>query len=171
MRITSLVIVHTILKPNLYLVYVLDGNNLTTEEMQPMANWTNLSGITFVCKPSDPHADNLLLIFIPQCELPFARHPVTAIEDNGQGMKWMEIAATNEAETSIVLHNKELIAKMQPELNLSTPSLLFFSENLEKYHHELSDKKVTVSEIMTMGSRKVFNFADSEENYFAVMEK
>ena len=38
--------------------------------------------------------------------------------DNGQGMKWIEIAPTKEAETSIILHNKELIAKMQPELNL-----------------------------------------------------
>lgn len=50
---------------------------------------------------------------------------VVSQQDNGQGMKWIEIAPTKEAETSIVLHNKELIAKMQPELNLGTPSLMF----------------------------------------------
>jgi lactoylglutathione lyase len=92
-------------------------------------------------------------------------------EDNGQGMKWFEIAPTQEAETSIVLHNREFIAKLQPELNLSTPSLLFFSENLNQLHQQLSDKNVSVGEIVNMGFRKVFNFADSEGNYFAVMEK
>ena len=58
---------------------------------------------------------------------------VISEEDNGQGMRWIEIAPTKEAETSIILHNKELIAKMQPELNLGTPSLMFFSENSINY--------------------------------------
>lgn len=96
---------------------------------------------------------------------------VVSDENNGQGMRWIEIAATKEAETSIVLHNKELISKMQPELNLGNPSLLFFSKNLDQLHSELSNKNVTVGEIVDMGFRKVFNFADSEGNYFAVMEK
>lgn len=92
-------------------------------------------------------------------------------EDNGQGMRWIELATSKESETSIVLHNKELISKMQPELNLGTPSLLFFSKNLDQLHSKLSNKNVTVGEIVNMGSRKVFNFADTEGNYFAVMEK
>ena len=92
-------------------------------------------------------------------------------EDNGQGMRWIEIAPTKRAETSIVLHNKEFVSKMQPELNLGTPSLLFFSENLAELHSNLSSKGIVVGEIVNMGTRKVFNFADNEENYFAVMEK
>ncbi len=96
---------------------------------------------------------------------------VISEEDNGQGMRWIEIAPTKEAETSIILHNKELIAKMQPELNLGTPSLMFFSENLDKLYNDLSNKNITVGEIVNMPSGRVFNFADNEENYFAVMEK
>jgi lactoylglutathione lyase len=96
---------------------------------------------------------------------------VISDEDNGQGMRWIEIAPTNNVETSIVLHNKELIAKMQPELNLGTPSLLFFSENLDQLHNDLLNKNVTVGEIVNIPSGRVFNFADSENNYFAVMEK
>ncbi|PIC77639.1 glyoxalase/bleomycin resistance/extradiol dioxygenase family protein [Sporosarcina sp. P19] len=92
-------------------------------------------------------------------------------EDNGQGMRWIEIAPTKEAETSIILHNKGIISKMQPELNLGTPSLMFFSEDLDKLHSTLSNKNITVGEIINMPSGKVFNFADSEQNYFAVMEK
>lgn len=96
---------------------------------------------------------------------------VISEEDNGQGMRWIEIAPTKEAETSIILHNKELIAKMEPQLNLGTPSLMFFTESLDKLHENLSKNNNTVGEIVDMPSGRVFNFADSEENYFAVMEK
>ena len=92
-------------------------------------------------------------------------------ENNGQGMRWIEIAPTKDAETSIILHNKEMIAKMQPELNLHTPSIMFFSENLDKLYQDLSAKNVTVGEMVTLPSGKVFNFADNEGNYFAVMER
>lgn len=96
---------------------------------------------------------------------------VISEENNGQGMRWIEVAATKDAETSIILHNKEFVAKMAPELNLGTPSLMFFSENLDQLHSDLSNKNITVGEIINMPSGRVFNFADSEENYFAVMEK
>lgn len=96
---------------------------------------------------------------------------VISEEDNGQGMRWIEIAPSKEAETSIILHNKELIAKMEPQLNLGTPSLMFFTENVDKLHEDLSNKNITVGEIVDIPSGRVFNFADSEENYFAVMEK
>lgn len=96
---------------------------------------------------------------------------VISDENNGQGMRWIEIAPSKDAETSIILHNKELVAKMSPGLNLGTPSLMFFSENLDQLHSDLSDKNITVGEIVNMPSGRVFNFADREENYFAVMEK
>jgi lactoylglutathione lyase len=96
---------------------------------------------------------------------------VVAEENNGQGMRWIEIAPANGAETSIVLHNKEFVAKMEPELNLGTPSLLFFAEDLDQLHRDLTNKDVKVGEIVTIPSGRVFNFADHEENYFAVLEK
>ncbi|MFT9820828.1 VOC family protein [Lysinibacillus sp. NPDC056185] len=95
---------------------------------------------------------------------------VISEEDNGQGMKWIEIAPTKDSETSIILHNKELIAKMQPEMNLGTPSLMFFSEDIDKLYNDLLNKNVIVGEIVNMPSGRVFNFADNENNYFAVME-
>lgn len=96
---------------------------------------------------------------------------VISEEDNGQGMKWFEIAPTKEADTSIILHNMELIAKMEPQLNLGTPSLMFFTENVDQLHEDLTNNNVTVGEIVDIPSGRVFNFADSEENYFAIMEK
>lgn len=96
---------------------------------------------------------------------------VISEENNGQGMRWIEIAPKKGAETTIILHNKEFVAKMSPGLNLGTPSLMFFSENLEQLHSDLSNKKITVGKIVNMPSGRVFNFADNEGNYFAVMEK
>lgn len=96
---------------------------------------------------------------------------VRAEEDNGQGFRWIEISPSKESETTIVLHNKEFVAKMSPGLNLGTPSLMFYSNNLEEFRSQLSNKNVVVGEIVNMPSGRVFNFADDEENYFAVMEK
>ncbi|CAM4287271.1 glyoxalase [Bacillus manliponensis] len=95
---------------------------------------------------------------------------VISEENNSQGMRWIEIAPPD-AETTIILHNKEVISKMSPGLNLGTPSLMFFSNNLDKLYTDLSNKNVTVGEMVNMPSGKVFNFADHEGNYFAVMEK
>lgn len=96
---------------------------------------------------------------------------IIANEDNGQGMRWIEIAPTEDAGTSIILHDKKLIAKMSPELNLDTPSLMFFSDNFDELRSNLLNKNIKVGEVVNMPSGRVFNFADSEENYFAVMEK
>lgn len=54
---------------------VLDGQGLSTEQMQQFTNWTNLSEATFVLPPEHPEADYKLRIFCPGRELPFAGHP------------------------------------------------------------------------------------------------
>lgn len=54
---------------------VLDGEGLSTEEMQAFTNWTNLSEATFVLQPTQAGADYRLRIFCPGRELPFAGHP------------------------------------------------------------------------------------------------
>ncbi|WP_195572792.1 VOC family protein [Clostridium paraputrificum] len=96
---------------------------------------------------------------------------VISEEDNGEGMRWIEVAPQKDSETTIVLHNKEVIEKMNSGINLGTPSLLFFTEDIEKLYKKLTNNNVTVGEIIDMPAGKTFNFADSEENYFAVIEK
>jgi PhzF family phenazine biosynthesis protein len=54
---------------------VLDGEGLSSEQMQRVAHWMNLSETTFVLPPDDPAADYRLRIFTPVAELPFAGHP------------------------------------------------------------------------------------------------
>lgn len=54
---------------------VFDADDLNDNQMQQIANWTNLSETTFFQKPTSPNADYKLRIFTPMIELPFAGHP------------------------------------------------------------------------------------------------
>jgi len=54
---------------------VLGAKDLETEEMQRIANWSNLSETTFVLKPTISGPAYRLRIFTPTHELPFAGHP------------------------------------------------------------------------------------------------
>ncbi|MFD4976135.1 PhzF family phenazine biosynthesis protein [Streptomyces sp. NPDC058424] len=76
---------------------VLDGTDLTDEEMQRLARWTNLSETTFVLLPSAPEADYRLRIFTPQGELPFAGHPTL-----GSARAWLDGGGTPQHADRIV---------------------------------------------------------------------
>ena len=96
------------------------------------------------------------------------------IADEGSeesGIRWVEIAPSKDSETTIVLHDKEVVSKMSPDLHLGTPSLMFYSDQLEKLYASFSENGVTIGELVNMPTGRVFNFADDEGNYFAVMEK
>lgn len=68
---------------------VLDGEGLSTEEMQRFAHWMNLSETTFVLPPDAADADYRVRIFTPVAELPFAGHPTL-----GTCHAWMSTGAT-----------------------------------------------------------------------------
>jgi trans-2,3-dihydro-3-hydroxyanthranilate isomerase len=57
------------------LAVVLDGDDLTTSQMQAIAREFNLSETTFPVAPTSPDATYRLRIFTPGTELPFAGHP------------------------------------------------------------------------------------------------
>ncbi|MFE4420533.1 PhzF family phenazine biosynthesis protein [Streptomyces sp. NPDC056817] len=76
---------------------VLDGADLTDEEMQRLARWTNLSETTFVLPPTVPEADYRLRIFTPQGELPFAGHPTL-----GSARAWLDGGGTPQHADGIV---------------------------------------------------------------------
>jgi trans-2,3-dihydro-3-hydroxyanthranilate isomerase len=57
------------------LAVVLDGDDLSTEQMQSLAREFNLSETTFPVRTTTDGADYRLRIFTPTVELPFAGHP------------------------------------------------------------------------------------------------
>jgi PhzF family phenazine biosynthesis protein len=76
---------------------VQDGTDLTDEQMQRLARWTNLSETTFVLPPTAPAADYRLRIFTPGGELPFAGHPTL-----GSARAWLDSGGTPQRADRIV---------------------------------------------------------------------
>jgi len=57
------------------LAVVVDAEGLSTDDMQQIARWTNLSETAFLLPPTSPEADYRVRIFTLARELPFAGHP------------------------------------------------------------------------------------------------
>jgi PhzF family phenazine biosynthesis protein len=64
---------------------ILDAQGLSTQEMERIARWTNLSETPFVLPARAPEADYRVRIFTPTEELPFAGHPTL-----GTCHSWLE---------------------------------------------------------------------------------
>ena len=57
------------------LAVVHDADDVSTDAMQTITRWTNLSEAAFLLQPTDAAADYRVRIFEPKTELPFAGHP------------------------------------------------------------------------------------------------
>lgn len=66
-----------------------DAGQLSTEQMQRITRWLNLSESTFIVPPTDPGADYHVRIFTLDRELPFAGHPTL-----GTCHAWLEAGGT-----------------------------------------------------------------------------
>ena len=66
------------------LAVVLDGEGLSSQQMQDFARWTNLAETTFISHPDGADADYRVRIFTPGREMPFAGHPTL-----GSCMAWL----------------------------------------------------------------------------------
>jgi PhzF family phenazine biosynthesis protein len=113
------------------LAVVLGGANLSMEEMQRFARWTNLSETTFLLPPSVPGAaagaDYRLRIFTPGGELPFAGHPTL-----GSCHAWLEAGGTPNSPLEIVQECRQGLIRIRrdstrlafaaPALKRSNPS-------------------------------------------------
>jgi PhzF family phenazine biosynthesis protein len=73
-----------------------DADGLSIEEMQRIANWTNLSETTFLLPPATPGADYRVRIFTPAEELPFAGHPTL-----GSCHAWLEAHPAHQGEAVV----------------------------------------------------------------------
>lgn len=71
------------------LAVIAAAQDLTTDEMQQITRWFNLSETTFLLPPTQPQADYRVRIFTLAHELPFAGHPTL-----GSAHAWLEAGGT-----------------------------------------------------------------------------
>lgn len=86
---------------------ILDSAEISDEEMQRIARWTNLSETTFLLPPTTPQADYRVRIFTPGGELPFAGHPTL-----GSAHAWLEHSGAAEDKDTIVQECKAGLIKV-----------------------------------------------------------
>lgn len=106
---------------------VLDAGNLSTEEMQRFARWTNLSETTFVLPADDPEADYRVRIFTPALELPFAGHPTLGtchawLEAGGEARDPEEVVQECGAGLVRIRREEDRLAFAAPPLTRSGPA-------------------------------------------------
>ena len=96
------------------LAVVLDGSDLTTEDMQRFAQWTNLSETTFVLPPTPTAkaagADYRVRIFTPGGELPFAGHPTL-----GTCHAWIQAGGQQQASEFVTQESQIGLVKIRRE--------------------------------------------------------
>jgi PhzF family phenazine biosynthesis protein len=73
------------------------ADGLTTEQMQAITRWLNLSETAFLLPPTDPQADYKVRIFTLAHELPFAGHPTL-----GSAHAWLAMGGQPQRADAIV---------------------------------------------------------------------
>lgn len=91
--------------------------------------------------------------------------------DAVDGTLVVEIAPSEHAETQIILYDLAFIQQHSPEVAGNTPSLMFFAKDVMKLYQTMKEANVRVGELVQLPTGLVFNFADNDENYFAVSEQ
>ena len=79
------------------LAVVLGAEGMTTDQMQRLTRWFNLSETAFLLPPTDPAADYRVRIFTLEREMPFAGHPTL-----GSCHAWLATGQTPRKEGEIV---------------------------------------------------------------------
>lgn len=92
-------------------------------------------------------------------------------QDYGEAY-FLVLSDGRENSTKLVLQNKAVVAASEPMLNLETPSILLTTDDIDGLYQKFQDENVTVGEkVVFPDGKKVFNFADPEGNYFAIIEE
>lgn len=86
------------------------------------------------------------------------------------GTAVVEIASSENAQARFVLYDREFIMQHSPEVASNTPSIMFFAKDVLSLYKKMQGLGVTVGEMVQLEERLVFNFADNDENYYAVSE-
>ncbi|WP_374113235.1 PhzF family phenazine biosynthesis protein [Pseudarthrobacter sulfonivorans] len=130
------------------LAVVGEAADLTTEQMQQFANWTNLSETTFLLPPTHPEADYRVRIFTASEEFPFAGHPTL-----GSAQAWLDAGGVPKQDGMLVQECGAGLVRVRrdggrlafaaPPLTRSGPvaeaDMLRIAEGLRLARHELRD--------------------------------
>lgn len=88
----------------------------------------------------------------------------------GPGMKWLEVAPSQSEFTTFVLYDKNLMMAQNPSANVSNPTLILSSTDVENAYSKMKENGVEVGELNNMPYGKMFSFKDQDGNDYLLRE-
>lgn len=91
-------------------------------------------------------------------------------QEMGPGMKWIEVAPSEDCTTTFVLYNKNMMKAQNPKTNVEHPSIILSTNDIEKSYNQMKNNSVEVGELMNMPYGKMFSFKDLDNNDYLLRE-
>lgn len=88
----------------------------------------------------------------------------------GPTMKWLEVAPSENSQTTFVLYDKNMMKAQNPTVNVEHPSIILSTNDIENTYNEMKKNSVEVGELQTMPYGKMFSFKDLDNNNYLVRE-
>lgn len=88
----------------------------------------------------------------------------------GPTMKWLEVGPTQSEFTTFILYDKNLMMAQNPLTNVSHPSIILSTNDIDNAYNKMKVSSVEVGDIMNMPYGKMFSFKDQDGNEYLLRE-
>lgn len=88
----------------------------------------------------------------------------------GPNMKWLEVGPSEGEFTTFVLYDKNLMMSQNPSTNVSHPSIILSTTDIENAYNKMKENSVEVGDLMNMPYGKMFSFKDQDGNEYLLRE-
>lgn len=88
----------------------------------------------------------------------------------GPNMKWIEVGPSEDEFTTFVIYDKNAMLAQNSGANVSHPSIILSTDEIENTYNNIKSNDVEVGELMIMPYGKMFSFKDQDGNEYLVRE-
>lgn len=88
----------------------------------------------------------------------------------GPNMTWLEVGPSESEFTTFVLYEKSTMLAQNPSANVSHPSIILSTTDIEGTYEEMKNNSVEVDRMMNMPYGKMFSFKDQDGNVYLIRE-
>lgn len=88
----------------------------------------------------------------------------------GPNMTWLEVGPSEEAFTTFIIYEKNLMLAQNPQANVLHPNVILSTNDIEETYNEMKSNDIETTEIMKMPYGSMFKFKDQDGNDYLVRE-
>ena len=88
----------------------------------------------------------------------------------GPNMTWLEVGPSEEAFTTFIIYEKNLMSAQNPQANVLHPNVILSTNDIEETYNEIKSNDIETTEIMKMPYGSMFKFKDQDGHDYLVRE-